>query len=818
MYAEVILPLPVGATFSYRIPDDLLGLIVPGLRVIVPFGRKKYYTGIVVAVTPRANENFDIKDISLVVDDKPVLKHPQIKLWQWVADYYLCPLGDVYRAAVPAGLKIESETFVELNPDYDRAECESLSATDSAVIALLDHSKGAMRVSGIKRDAPADVSDRNINSLLDRGILIISEKLVERYRPRYESYVRHTVNTPVRRQEAFAAVKGAPRQEKLLMTLLMLSQTAADITVPALLERSGCSRAILNALVDKDIAYIEKRCINRFAAAGTLRSELPVLTEAQSAALNSIHKSWLTNTVTLLHGVTSSGKTEVYMHLIDDVLSRGRQVLYLVPEIALTTQLTRRLQQVFGDRVIIYHSKFSDNERVDIWRKLLDSPGPCVVVGVRSSVFLPFDSLGLVIVDEEHDQSYKQGEPSPRYNGRDVAVVLAGMHGAKVLLGSATPSIETYYKASNGKFGLVTLAERYGDAMLPEVSIIDLNRARRAGQLNGTFATETVDAVRDSIEAGRQAIIFKNRRGYAPMARCTQCAYIPKCDNCDVSLTYHKRLDRLVCHYCGSTYPMPHVCPQCKEPGIEIVGYGTERIEDEIVKLFPKARVARMDLDTTRNKGAYADIIDNFSAHKSDILVGTQMVSKGLDFSDVDCVAVMSADGVISQPDFRSGERTFNMLEQVAGRAGRAPSDSDRAARVLVQTGNPSHPVIRHLLSHDYAAHYADELEGRRAYNYPPFSRIIYIYLKHKDVHKLNDLAREYADELRKRLGNRVFGPEEPAVGRVNMLYIRKIMLKIETTASITRVRQVLHEVFTHIAATNANLRPGTLHYDVDPM
>lgn len=816
MFAEVILPLPVGAMFSYRIPDEMLGHVAPGYRVVVPFGRKKYYTAVVVSVTPVATQGLDIKDITMVLDDTPILRHPQTKLWQWVADYYLCPVGDVYKAAVPAGLKLESETYVELNPDYERDEDTALSEQDLAVISMLDHAKSAMRVNDIERTSPVPLSGRHITGMLERGIVIISEKLVERYRPRYERYVRPSFTTPVGRREAFGAVKGAPRQEQMLMTLLMLTQGGGEVTVNTLLERSGCSRAILNAIVDKGVAVTERRVVNRFGCTDDVTSALPTLTEAQDKALSAIHHSWLDHNVTLLHGVTSSGKTEVYMHLIDDVLKRGKNVLLLVPEIALTTQLTRRMQRVFGRQVVIYHSKFSDNERVDIWRKLLAGGAPSLIIGVRTSVFLPFESLGLVIVDEEHDPSYKQNEPSPRFNGRDVAVVLAQMHGAKVLLGSATPSVETYYKALQGKFGLVTLGERYGNAQLPQIEIVNTDNARREGRMTGTFAMDTVDAVRECVARGKQAIIFRNRRGFAPMARCRECAHIPKCDNCDVSLTYHKFMNRLVCHYCGSTYPMPTLCPQCNLPGIEIVGYGTERIEDEASRLFGKARLSRMDLDTTRNKGAYADIIDDFSNHRSDILIGTQMVSKGLDFKDVECVAVLGADGMINQPDFRAAERSFNMLEQVAGRAGRA--DTDNPARVLIQTSTPDNPVIRHLLSHDYMAHYEEEIAQRRMYNYPPFSRVIYLYLRHRDLHKLIALSRTYAEELRKRLGNRVYGPEEPAVARVNLLYIRKIMLKIETTASISAVKQVLHEVFAHVAAIDSNLRPGTLYYDVDPV
>ncbi len=540
---------------------------------------------------------------------------------------------------------------------------------------------------------------------------------------------------------------------------------------------------------------------------------LPRLSDAQGAALDELHKSWITKNVTLLHGVTSSGKTEIYIHLINFVLNRGDCVLYLVPEIALTTQLTRRLQEVFGEKVVIYHSKFSDNERVDIWKKLLHDTEPVVVIGARSSVFLPFSHLGLVIVDEEHESSYKQYDPAPRYNARDAAIVLAGMHGAKTLLGSATPSVETYSKALSGKFGLVRLSVRYQDVQLPEIRVIDMAHARKAGMLSGTFAADTERPIRESLARGAQVILFQNRRGYAPLARCKQCAWVPRCSQCDVALTYHSHLRQLQCHYCGAVYPLPSVCPQCKEPAIEIIGYGTERVEEEVAARFPGEKMLRMDLDTTRNKDSYEHIIDEFSAGKARILVGTQMVTKGLDFGGVDTVAVLNADSIINFPDFRSGERAFNMLEQVSGRAGRR---SGSKGLVLIQTYQPSHPVLRFVVKHDYEGYYEREIAERERYFYPPFSRIVYMYVKHRDPSRLRMVADTYAARLRTLLGNRVYGPEEPAVGRVQGLYIRKIMLKIEVAASMAKVKGILRQ--TYIDMHELPQMKGTVvYYDVDP-
>ena len=652
--------------------------------------------------------------------------------------------------------------------------------------------------------------------MIERGILIISEKLVERYRVKRETYVAVNV-THECLAEAFAKLKGARKQEALLLAMLELSGFQRGETVEvrreALLERAQVSPAILSAVEKKGILRIYKKDVNRFKFTGDVSGKLPRLSDAQGAALDELHKSWMTKNVTLLHGVTSSGKTEIYIHLINFVLNRGDCVLYLVPEIALTTQLTRRLQEVFGEKVVIYHSKFSDNERVDIWKKLLHDTEPVVVIGARSSVFLPFSHLGLVIVDEEHESSYKQYDPAPRYNARDAAIVLAGMHGAKTLLGSATPSVETYSKALSGKFGLVRLSVRYQDVQLPEIRVIDMAHARKAGMLSGTFAADTERSIRESLARGAQVILFQNRRGYAPLARCKQCAWVPRCSQCDVALTYHSYLRQLQCHYCGAVYPLPSVCPQCKEPAIEIIGYGTERVEEEVAARFPDEKMLRMDLDTTRNKDSYEHIIDEFSAGKARILVGTQMVTKGLDFGGVDTVAVLNADSIINFPDFRSGERAFNMLEQVSGRAGRR---SGSKGLVLIQTYQPSHPVLRFVVKHDYEGYYEREIAERERYFYPPFSRIVYMYVKHRDPSRLRMIADTYAARLRTLLGNRVYGPEEPAVGRVQGLYIRKIMLKIEVAASMAKVKEILRQ--TYIDMHELPQMKGTVvYYDVDP-
>lgn len=821
-FAEVLLPVPIVGTFTYSVPEDLVADVKIGCRVIVSFGRKKFYTGIVVALTPIAPQGYEVKDIALVVDRQPVVRHPQLKLWTWMADYYLCTPGEVMRAAMPAGLKIESETFISPDPDYEERPDQRLNTREVVVMNY---------ILGCDKKQPLDLIGKKtgfanigpiINSLLEKGAVQISENLVERYRSKKETYVRLTAEKGdnAALHAAFDSVRSGGMQEKALLALLELSAfmrkdttELIEVTRAELLERSGVTTAVIAAMAKKGIVEVYKKEISRFSYSGLVTGELPVLSDPQSAALDRIHKSWFEKDITLLHGVTSSGKTEIYIHLIDYVLKNGRQALYLVPEIALTTQLTRRLQKVFGEKVVIYHSKFSDNDRVDIWKKLLATSEPCVVIGARSAVFLPFASLGLVIVDEEHESAYKQQDPAPRYNGRDAAIVLASMHGAKTLLGSATPAIDTYYKALNGRFGLVELKERYEGLKLPQMQIVDMATARKRGEVDGAFSMLTRRLVNESLQRGEQSILFINRRGYAPVARCKLCGYVPKCEKCDVSLTYHRHSDKLICHYCGTPYSVPDVCPACKEPGIEVLGYGSERVEEEIDSLFPTASIARMDLDTTRSKDGYENIIDNFSKGKSQILVGTQMVTKGLDFGRVSVVGVINADSIVNFPDFRSSERAFNMIEQVAGRAGRK---SDNGV-VAIQTYNPSHPLFDYLVRHDYEGHYKREISEREQYNYPPFVRIIYVYIKHKDPTAVSTIAFEFASRLRTLLGNRVSGPDEPYVSRIQTLYIRRIMLKIETQASISKVKSLLNDI--RIEMTNNRMLSGALlYYDVDPM
>lgn len=820
-YAEVLLPLPLTGFFTYKVPDMMAEAIRPGCRVVVPFGRTKFYTGIVAGLTPRRPEGFETKEISQLLDSEPIVHHPQMKFWEWIADYYLCSQGEVFRAAVPAGLKLESETVVEVNPDFEEDPGDRLGERDLLVMNAVRRVPKKATLAAVARETGFRNTSAIVARLVERDALMVSENLVERYKTRKIEMVEMAIERgdSAALHAAFDSVKGAPKQEKALLTLIELSgfmrqgSDLCEVTRADLLDRSGVTSPIIIALENKGIVRRRKKEVSRFAQVSKATMPMPELTDAQREARDAIIKSWGEKDITLLHGVTSSGKTEVYISLIDRMLRSGRQVLYLVPEIALTTQLTTRLQRVFGPKVIIYHSRFSDSERVELWRRLLTTHEPLVVLGARSALFMPFASLGLIIVDEEHESSFKQQDPAPRYNARDAAMVLAGMHGAKTLLGSATPAVDTYYKALTGRFGLVSLTERYGGSELPRVEIVDMAKARKKREVSGAFSLQLRRLINDAASADRQTILFLNRRGFAPMARCKMCGYVPKCENCDVSLTYHHGIDRLVCHYCGTPYDLPRVCPACREPGLEIIGYGTERIEEEIAASFPAIPVARLDRDTTRNKDDYERIIDEFSAGKDKMLVGTQMVTKGLDFGRVSVVGVINADATINQPDFRSAERAFNMLEQVAGRAGRRGDDGV----VAIQTYTPSHPLFGFLVRHDYVGFYNHEIEERRLYNYPPFTRIINIYLKHREQGRLHVLAGAYGRRLRELFGNRVFGPEEPHVARIKQMHIMRIMIKIETEASMKKVKHILRETYLEMDAARA-LNGAQVYYDVDPM
>lgn len=816
-YAEVILPLAVQGTFTYLVPEEMQCDISRGSRVYVPFGPRKLYTGIVADLhtnTPK----FKVKPIASLLDGTSILRHPQLKFWQWIADYYLCTLGEVYRAAVPTGLKVESETNLSLNKAIDLEEIgQTLTPAETELlneVIVADH----VRMSDLDRERSHATTARYVSRMLQKGIIVADEKATSSYKAKTIAIVSacNDVKNHEWLHQAFDAVNTATKQERLLISFLELikNQAVPEVTREELLTKAKVSPGILKAICDKGILKVEKRKINRFdAKPGNKPVELPPLSPLQREALRQIDEQWREKNVVLLRGITGSGKTEIYCHAILSALEAGHQVLYLVPEISLTTQLTDRLRKVFGNRLLVYHSKFSDSERVDIWRKLLHSHEPMVILGVRSSVFLPFAKIGLVVVDEEHEASYKQYDPAPRYNARDAAIMLAHLHGAKTLLGSATPAIDTYYKAQTGKFGLVELLERYQGAQLPDVTVVDMLDSRKRRLTDGLLANPVAENLRHTIKRGRQAIMFQNRRGFAPLIQCTQCGWQPKCQYCDVSMVYHKSIDVMSCHYCGYQMHLPRLCPACGQNSVRIGGYGTERIAEHLHSHFPEARVSRMDLDTTRNKDAYQEIIEDFAGHNTDILIGTQMVSKGLDFANVSMVGVVNADSLLHFPDFRANERAFNMLVQVAGRAGRR----NEQGQVFIQTSDAANPLLKFISSQDYSGYYEYELEQRRRFGYPPFTKIIMLYVKHREEAEAARLATRYAGELQKVFGTRVLGPAKPSVARISNYYIQTIMLKIEAVASMIKVKKLLFEIYSRMAA-DRSFRNAQVYYDVDPV
>lgn len=820
LFADVILPLPLYSSFTYSVPDYMQPDIQTGSRVLVQFGRKKFYTAIVEKVHTVKPE-YEVKPIMAVMDPQPVVRYPQLNFWRWIADYYLCSPGEVYKAAVPTGLKPESETFVSLNADYEPSDTPvKLTERQELVVAVLMEKKRE-KISELENYTKIKSIPSVIAPLLEAGIIEIDEHVVERYRPRTVRCVRLNVsrNEKEKLHEFFGMVTRSRAQERALVAYLDLSRwmqpnkEPEDVERDALMKASGASPGVLRAMADKGIFTFYKKSVNRFASVSKSEgTPLPSLSESQREVSGAIDRLWREKNTVLLHGVTGSGKTEIYIRLMDSVLRNGSQVLYLVPEISLTTQLTDRIRKVFGDRLLVYHSKFSDSERVDIWKRMLSSKEPIIVLGARSAVFLPFARLGLVVVDEEHESSYKQYDPAPRYNARDAALLLASMHGAKSLLGSATPSVETYYKALNGKYGLVTLSERFEGASLPDVEIIDMKEMRKKKEVSGILSAPLAKATMEVLKGGKQAIMFQNRRGFAPVVVCNQCGWVPKCNNCDVSMVYHRHSGLLRCHYCGYSVPLPPVCPACGGNSLEVYGYGTERIADELHERFEGYRVARMDLDTTRNKDAYQEIIDEFARHETDILVGTQMVTKGLDFANVNLVGVLNADTLLNFPDFRSNERAFNMLEQVAGRAGRRQDKG----KVIIQTTNPKEPVLAFVKAHDYKGYYESEIADRRKFAYPPFTRVINVYLKNKDSATADAAAVTLALALRQVFGERVLGPEKPFVSRVATWYLQSIMLKVEAQASMPKVKAAIRAVYESIAA-DPRIKSSIIYYDVDP-
>lgn len=816
-YIDVILPLPLPKSFTYSLPDEGADEVQIGCRVIVPFGRKKFYTAIVQNVHYCAPTGYEVKEITTILDTSPILLPRQFKFWEWLSEYYLCTQGDVYKAALPSGLKLESETIVEYNPDFEAES--SLPEREQKILDLLS-TDPQQCVTQLEKESGIKNILIVIKSLLDKEAIFVKEELRRTYKPKTEARVRLTpsASNERRMRMLFDELARAPKQLALLMKYVELSGVLGsgvlkEVSKKKLLQLTSASPAIFNGLVERNVFEVYTFEIGRLNRPVNDTVELNPLNEHQQLAHDQIVQSLRDKNVCLLHGVTSSGKTEVYIHLIAETLRQGKQVLYLLPEIALTTQITERLKRVFGSRLGIYHSKFPDAERVEIWRKQLSEKGYDIILGVRSSIFLPFRNLGLVIVDEEHENTYKQQDPAPRYHARNAAIVLASKAGAKTVLGTATPSVETWYNATNGKYGLVELKERYKEIQMPEIIPVDIKELHRKKRMQGQFSPLLLQYIREALEQKEQVILFQNRRGFAPMIECRTCGWVPKCKNCDVSLTYHKGINQLTCHYCGYTYQLPRSCPACE--GVELVnrGFGTEKIEDDIKVLFPEASVARMDLDTTRTRSAYEKIIADFEQGKTNILIGTQMVSKGLDFDHVSVVGILNADTMMNYPDFRSYERAYQLMAQVSGRAGR----KNKRGRVVLQTKSIDHPIIAQVIANDFEQMVAEQLAERQMFHYPPYYRIVYVYLKNRNETLLETMAQVMGEKLRALFGNRVLGPDKPPVARIQTLFIKKIILKIEYNAPMSRARELLLRVQREMLE-DERFKSLIIYYDVDPM
>lgn len=823
-YADVLLPLAMPAPLTYVLPASLAAEVTVGSRVVVPLGKRKQYAGLVIRLHNEAPAgSYDVRPIIEVVDTAPLLLPEQWKLWEWISLYYICTPGEVMKAALPAGLKLESEMCVSPATDFD--PCTPLTKAEQSLLDLLPPN-GDIGIADLQRKAGTGNILRTVRTLLEKGCITVKEHIERSFRPHTEQHVRltETYFDEEKLNTLFTELKRAPRQAEMLTLYLDLASAATALRLKNArllaevsqkqLTNAGGSSATLSALVKRgalecyayEVARLRPRKAGAFPTPHTLNS-------AQQQALTEIRSALHEKDVCLLHGVTSSGKTEVYIHLIKEALSRGEHVLFLVPEIALTTQLTTRLERIFGDKMGVYHSKFPDAERVEIYRRQLTSDAYPLMLGVRSSLLLPHKHLGLIIIDEEHEASYKQQEPAPRYNARDAAMMLARFCGAKVLLGTATPSIETYHNARCGKFGLVQLHSRHGDVQLPEILIEDVKELRRKKLMKTPFSPRLTHEIRTALREGGQVILFQNRRGYAPMLECRTCGWTPRCTKCDVSLTYHHRLNRMVCHYCGETYDVPKRCPACDETNLKDIGYGTEKIEAAVEACFPEARTARMDLDTTRSRSAYERIITDFQEGRTNLLIGTQMVTKGLDFDRVRVVGVLNADQLLSKPDFRASERAFQMLTQVAGRAGR----HGKRGTVIIQTRQPENPVIGQVVRSDYLSMFDDQMEEREMFRYPPFCRMIEIHLRHRDEAVVEQAARTMASLLAPHFPNSLLGPDRPAVGRIQLRHLRKIVVKVMPHLPTAGVRRTLLAARAALLA-EPRMKSLDVFFDADPM
>ena len=856
LFVDVILPLAVPNLYTYRVPYDWNDFIIPGQRVVVQFGKGKLYSALVRVVHENPPKQYTAKYIESILDEEPIVNQKQFELWDWMCKYYMCTIGDVMVAALPGGLKLSSETKVLLNADYQLSSNKSqLSEKEHLIVDALDL-RNVLSLNEISEIIEQKTVYPVIKGLIEKGIVVIQEELKEKYKPKIETFLKITAfaDDEENLKNIFSQLeKKAPKQLDVLLAYIKLSNRYAQRQTPLssykevkkseIITAVEGAEAALRSLIKKNVFETYEREVGRFASFEN-ENKISQLNEVQQQVLNAIQNyfGWETPSplvevrgeakdVVLLHGVTSSGKTEIYVKLIEQTIKAGKQVLYLLPEIALTTQIINRLRKYFGDTVGVYHSKFNENERVEVWKNVLQVGSSAnkeqlttnnqqlstnsyqLIVGARSSLFLPFSNLGLVIVDEEHDTSYKQYDPAPRYNARDAAIYLAHIHKAKTLLGSATPCIESYFNAQEGKYGLVEIHQRFGGVQMPEIIIADVKEAARKKMMKSHFSPLLLDTVALALEQKEQVVLFQNRRGFAPQLECNVCAWVPHCNNCDVSLTYHKASNLLRCHYCGYAIKPPNKCAACGDTDIKMKGFGTEKIEEELAIYFPKAKIARMDLDTTRSKFAHQHIIQDFEDAKIDILVGTQMVTKGLDFDNVSMVGILNADSMLNFPDFRSFERSYQLMTQVSGRAGR----KNKRGKVIIQTQNPDHSIIQQVIANDFQLMYTSQLLDRKNFNYPPFYRLIEMTLIHRDIDLVNAAAKYLADELKRHFQKRVLGPEFPLVSRIRNLYHKNILLKIEREASVAQVKKIVTELLIQFK-TNSDFKSVRIQMDVDPM
>jgi len=813
-YVQVILPLALPKAFTYYVPEELMKNIQFGVRVEVQFGRGgKLYTALVISVHREQPEEYRPKSVISVIDEKPIITSQQVRLWKWMADYYCCTLGELMNAALPANLKLASETRITLSPLFD----DDFAGLDEKEYLIAE----ALTIQEeISLDEVRGILEQQtvyplIRRMMDKKIIYIKEDLKEKYKPKTVSCVR--LREPYASQsklleEAFEKCSRSTRQVEALMAYVQLSRQQEFVRRQDIYKAAQVDSAVLRAMEKKEIFELYEREISRIAGYEEELADMSQLSEQQERALKEIKQHLEDKQVVLLHGVTGSGKTKIYIELMQEVIARGEQVLYLLPEIALTTQLISRLQRVFGDDIAVYHSRLNNNERVEMWQAVLD--GKPAVMGARSALFLPFKSLGLVIIDEEHDTSFKQQNPNPRYNGRDAGVFLANLHNAKAILGTATPSIESYQNGLSGKYALVEMPERYGGLQLPEMQVVDAKLEVKQRKMQSHFTSVLLGELKAALERNEQAILFQNRRGYAPTYRCVTCGWHSECIHCDVSLTYHKFHSKLKCHYCGYSINLPKECPACGDKQLQLHGFGTEKIEDELKIFLPEAKIARMDLETVRSKNAHATIINDFEEGRIDILVGTQMVTKGLDFENVGLVGIISADQLLQFPDFRSGERAFQLMTQVAGRAGR----KHKRGKVIIQAFDTSSPVLGEVLKGDFEAFFQRELEERRSFRYPPFFRLIKVTLKHKKPQTLNDATRLYDKILKAKLGDWVIGPAMPYVSRVRSYYLMDFLIKLDRDVRKIKFAKEVIAAATDYLQQQDGLSGVRVNVDVDPM